>query len=105
MKSSDFLIYGIKSLSQTVLPKFEPAILTSEFDSFEDVRELFEGGISLPTDEISKICHLPVLKELFRTDGEQVLKFPPPHVIKGVLHILIELLVISMALEKFTPYI
>ena len=97
MKSSDFLTFGIKSLAQNVLPQFQSAFgLNSEFDSFDDVRALFEGGIRLPTDAISKISPLPVIKELFRTDDEQVLKFPPPHVIKGVLHILIELLVINI---------
>ncbi|KAH1085205.1 hypothetical protein GYH30_017287 [Glycine max] len=83
LKSSDFLTYGIKSIAQTVLPTFQSAFgLNAEFDRFDDVRGLFEGGIHLPTDALSKISPLPVLKEIFRTDGEQVLKFPPPHVIK-----------------------
>ncbi|XP_057732739.1 seed linoleate 9S-lipoxygenase-like [Arachis stenosperma] len=87
LKSSDFLIYGIKSLSQNVLPLFESLIFDldftpNEFDSFDEVRELFEGGVKLPTDMLSKISPLPALKEIFRTDGEQTLKFPPPHVIR-----------------------
>ncbi|KAJ1420347.1 PLAT/LH2 domain [Sesbania bispinosa] len=87
LKSSDFLTYGIKSLSQNVLPLFESVFLDSdftpnEFDSFEEVRALYEGGIKLPTDVISQISPLPVLKEIFRTDGENVLQFPTPHVIK-----------------------
>ncbi|KAL2337922.1 hypothetical protein Fmac_012368 [Flemingia macrophylla] len=83
LKSSDFLTYGIKSLTQNVLPQFQSAFgLNAEFDSFEDVRCLFEGGLFLPTDAISKISPIPVIKEIFRTDGEQFLKFPPPHVIR-----------------------
>ncbi|XP_047175992.1 seed linoleate 9S-lipoxygenase-2 isoform X2 [Vigna umbellata] len=86
LKSSDFLAYGIKSLSQYVLPAFESMfslnLTPNEFDSFQDVRDLCEGGIKLPTEVISSIALLPVIKELFRTDGEQVLKFPTPHVIK-----------------------
>ncbi|XP_027343811.1 seed linoleate 9S-lipoxygenase-2-like [Abrus precatorius] len=86
LKSSDFLTYGIKSLSQYVLPAFQSAFdlnfTRPEFDSFQEVRDLYEGGIKLPTDVISTISPLPVIKELFRTDGEQVLKFPPPHVIQ-----------------------
>ncbi|XP_027336929.1 seed linoleate 9S-lipoxygenase-like isoform X2 [Abrus precatorius] len=85
LKSSDFLTYGIKSLSQDVIPMFQSAIFDlsvtkSEFDSFDDVHQLYEGGIKLPTNIISQISPLPVLSEIFRTDGESVLKFPPPHV-------------------------
>ncbi|KAK2353195.1 seed linoleate 9S-lipoxygenase [Trifolium repens] len=87
LKSSDFLMYGIKSLSQDVLPLFQSVIFDlnftpNEFDSFDEVRGLFEGGIKLPTDVLSKISPLPALKEILRTDGEQVLKFPPPQVIR-----------------------
>ncbi|KAL5062711.1 hypothetical protein RYX36_024448 [Vicia faba] len=87
LKSSDFLMFGIKSLSHDVMPLFQSVIFDlnftpNEFDSFDEVRGLHEGGIKLPTDIISKISPLPALKEIFRTDGEQVLKFPPPHVIK-----------------------
>ncbi|XP_061360244.1 seed linoleate 9S-lipoxygenase-like [Gastrolobium bilobum] len=87
LKSSDFLTYGIKSLSQDVLPLFQSLIFDlnftpNEFASFDDVRGLYEGGITLPTNILSKFSPLPVLQEIFRTDGEQVLKFPPPHVIK-----------------------
>lgn len=73
-----------------MLPAFESAFdmnfTPNEFDSFQDVRDLFEGGIKLPLDVISTISPLPVIKELFRTDGEQCLKFPPPHIIQGDIH-------------------
>ncbi|XP_057455132.1 seed linoleate 9S-lipoxygenase-like [Lotus japonicus] len=87
LKSSDFFTYGIKSLSQDVLPLFESAIFDlnftpNEFDSFDEVRALYDGGIQLPTSIISKISPLPVLKEIFRTDGENVLQFPKPHVVR-----------------------
>ncbi|OIW11835.1 hypothetical protein TanjilG_14647 [Lupinus angustifolius] len=80
LKSSDFLIYTLKSLSQAVLPALQ-SVIFGEFGSFDEVRGLQEGGIKLPTDVLSAISPLPALKEIFRTDGEQVLKFPPPHVI------------------------
>ena len=89
MKSSDFLAYGLKSISQDVLPALQSAFdinfTPNEFDSFEQVHELYEGGIKLPTDVISQISPLPVLKEIFRTDGEQFLKFPTPKVIQGII--------------------
>ncbi|XP_057432001.1 seed linoleate 9S-lipoxygenase-3-like, partial [Lotus japonicus] len=44
--------------------------------------DLYEGGIKLPTYILNKINPLPVLKEVFRTDGEQFLKFPPAKVIQ-----------------------
>jgi len=88
LKSSDSLIYGLKSLSQNVIPLLKSAIFdlrvtSSEFDSFDDVRSLYEGGLKLPTNILSQISPLPALKEIFRTDGENVLQFPPPHVIRG----------------------
>lgn len=83
-------MYGIKSISQTVMPLLK-SVICDEFSSFEDVRGLYEGGIKLPTDILSQIAPLPALKEILRTDGEQALKFPPPHVIKGTLFILVAL--------------
>ena len=92
MKSSDFLTYGLKSVSQNLLPALESTFdlnfTPNEFDSFDDVHSLYSGGIKLPTDVISKISPLPVLKEILRTDGEQALKFPPPKVIQGISHII-----------------
>ncbi|XP_020218679.1 seed linoleate 9S-lipoxygenase-2 [Cajanus cajan] len=86
LKSSDFLSYGIKSLSRNFLPAlksvFDLNFTPNEFDSFEEVRSLCEGGIKLPTDILCKISPLPVLKEIFRTDGESVLKFSVPDLIK-----------------------
>lgn len=76
-----------------MLPTFQKAFgFNNEFDTFEDVRGLFEGGLYLPTDVISKISPIPVLKEILRTDGEQVLKFPPPHVIRGIVYMLVIIL-------------
>ncbi|XP_020218680.1 linoleate 9S-lipoxygenase 1 [Cajanus cajan] len=83
LKSSDFLTYGIKAITQNVLPRFQSAFgSNAEFESFEDVRGLYEGGLCLPTDIISNISSIPAVKEIFRTDGEQFLKFPPPQVIR-----------------------
>lgn len=91
LKSSDFLVYGLKSVSQDVIPLLQSAFdinfTPTEFDSFDDVFDLYEGGIKLPTDIISQISPLPVLSEIFRTDGEQFLKFPTPKVIQGISYL------------------
>lgn len=89
LKMADFLTYGLKSVSQSLKPKIE-AFVDSEFDSFEEVRELYEGGLKLPEGLLKAISdQMPaqMLKEIFRTDGERFLKFPVPLVIKGILHI------------------
>ncbi|MED6118733.1 Lox2p [Stylosanthes scabra] len=86
LKSSDFLTYGLKSVAQDVMPvltdAFDGNILTLEFDNFAEVDKLYTGGITLPTNFLSKIAPLPVLKEILRTDGEQFLKYPPPKVMQ-----------------------
>jgi len=91
LKFSDFLAYALKSLGQVLLPEITSLCdkTINEFDTFEDVLNLYEGGIKLPNGPtISKIRdHIPweMLKELVRNDGERLLKFPKPDVIKGAL--------------------
>ncbi|KHN11256.1 Linoleate 9S-lipoxygenase [Glycine soja] len=51
-----------------------------EFTSFDDVHGLYEVGIKLPTDALSKLSPITLFKELFQTEGEQALKFPKPKV-------------------------
>ncbi|MED6113810.1 Lox2p [Stylosanthes scabra] len=85
LKSSDFLVYILKSASQNVIPQLQsalPLFNQSEFNSFEDVRGLYTGGVKLPTNILSDLSPIPLFKELFRTDGEQALKFPEPLIIK-----------------------
>ncbi|KAK7255639.1 hypothetical protein RIF29_29054 [Crotalaria pallida] len=86
LKSSDFLVYILKSASQNVIPQLQSALSLQfnqpEFNSFEDVRGLYDGGIKLPTNILSDLSPIPLFKELFRTDGEQTLKFPEPKVIQ-----------------------
>ncbi|RVX18906.1 putative linoleate 9S-lipoxygenase 5 [Vitis vinifera] len=53
---------------------------------FQDVLDLYEGGIKVPEgpllDKIKDNIPLEMLKELVRTDGEHLFKFPMPQVIK-----------------------
>ncbi|XVF63141.1 hypothetical protein PTKIN_Ptkin09bG0065000 [Pterospermum kingtungense] len=88
VKFSDFLAYAVKSLFQILIPEiaalFDKTI--NEFDSFQDVLDLYEGGVKLPNDAtIKKIREcLPweMIRELARNDGEKLMKFPMPAVIK-----------------------
>ncbi|KAK9725481.1 hypothetical protein RND81_05G146800 [Saponaria officinalis] len=84
IKFSDFLAYALKSLSQIVLPELKH-LFDKEFDSFEDVMKLYEGGFKLPEGALAKLRdRIPweLLKELLRSDGGNFLKLPMPEVIK-----------------------
>ncbi|KAJ0982691.1 hypothetical protein J5N97_010946 [Dioscorea zingiberensis] len=88
LKMSDFLGYALKALVQALLPSLEALVDTTpfEFDSFQDVLNLYEGGIALPDipalNEIKDAIPLEMIKELVRTDGEHLLKLPLPQVIQ-----------------------
>ncbi|MQM17272.1 hypothetical protein Taro_050241 [Colocasia esculenta] len=88
MKMSDFLAYAIKSVSQSLLPALEAAVDTTpfEFDTLQDVMNLYEGGIVLPDspvfEDVRNKIPFQLIKELIRTDGEHLLKLPLPQVIK-----------------------
>ncbi|MCL7029019.1 hypothetical protein MKW94_013693 [Papaver nudicaule] len=87
LKMSDFLAYSLKSISQVLLPGIMSFFdsTPTEFDTLQQVHDLHEGGFSVPSGVIDSIRHsipLQMIKEIFRTDGEHVLKFPVPHVVK-----------------------
>ncbi|EEF49838.1 probable linoleate 9S-lipoxygenase 5 [Ricinus communis] len=88
LKMADFLAYALKSIAQFIKPELEAVFdkTPNEFDSFDDVLKLYEGGLKLPEgpllDNIIKNIPLEMLKEIFRTDGERLFKFPMPQVIK-----------------------
>ncbi|KAJ7980061.1 Lipoxygenase [Quillaja saponaria] len=88
LKFSDFLAYALKSLAQVAFPELISLCdkTINEFDTFQDVLNLYEGGLKLPTGPtLSKIRErIPwaLIKELVRNDGERFLKFPIPDVIK-----------------------
>jgi linoleate 9S-lipoxygenase len=85
-KSSDFLVYILKSASQNIVPRLRSVVTGQfnqpEFNTFADVRSLYDGGIKVPTNFLSDLSPIPLFKELFRTDGESALKFVPPKVVQ-----------------------
>lgn len=91
VKFSDFLAYSLKSVAQVLLPEIKSLCdkTINEFDTFEDVLDIYEGSIKLPSGPLaSKLRELvpyELLRELIRNDGERFLKFPVPDVIKGIL--------------------
>ncbi|XP_077213720.1 putative linoleate 9S-lipoxygenase 5 [Tasmannia lanceolata] len=88
IKMSDFLAYALKALVQFLVPELKSLLdaTPSEFDTLQDVLNLYEGGIKLPecpaVDAIKNLIPLEMIKELVRTDGERFLKFPMPQVIQ-----------------------
>ncbi|KAK4482877.1 hypothetical protein RD792_010050 [Penstemon davidsonii] len=88
VKFSDFIGYALKSMGQIMVPELKSVFdkTINEFDTFQDVLNLYEGGIKLPEghtlDKIREYIPGELLKELIRSDGEQLLKFPMPDVIK-----------------------
>eukprot|EP01018_Ginkgo_biloba_P038521 Gb_36878 [translate_table: standard] len=87
LKMSDFLGYALKSVVQFLVPElksiFDPP--PNEFDSFDDVMKLYSDGIKLPDNPIVEaakdLIPLELIKELVRTDGEKLLKYPYPQVV------------------------
>ncbi|KAE8726454.1 Linoleate 9S-lipoxygenase 6 [Hibiscus syriacus] len=87
LKLSDFITYSLKSLVNQIIPLLEAFVnfTPNEFDSFKDVDNLYFNGIPLPTGLINQLASnipLETMKEFFRSDGQQLLKFPVPNVIK-----------------------
>ncbi|CAL9003387.1 unnamed protein product [Prunus brigantina] len=88
LKLSDFLAYALKSIVQFIRPELEALFdkTPNEFDSLEDVLKLYKGGIPLPEGLLKDIGdNIPaeMLKEIFRTDGAELLRFPMPQVIEA----------------------
>ncbi|MED6138211.1 Linoleate 9S-lipoxygenase 5 [Stylosanthes scabra] len=89
LKFSDFLAYALKSIAQVLLPEIRSLCdkTINEFDTFQDVLDIYEGSLKLPSPALaSKLRDLipyELFRELVRNDGERFLKFPVPDVIKA----------------------
>uniref|UniRef100_A0A0C9S917 Lipoxygenase n=1 Tax=Wollemia nobilis TaxID=56998 RepID=A0A0C9S917_9CONI len=87
LKMADFLAYGLKSVAQFSLPELKSRFdsTRNEFDSFDDIMELYSDGIKLPDNPLlaaaKSLIPLELIKELVRTDGEKLISFPKPQII------------------------
>lgn len=93
IKMGDFLTYALKSVTTGLLPALQAIfdITPNEFDSFQDVLNLYENGLPVPhlplLDELRQRIPFEMIKEVLRTEhGQQLLKLPKPAIIKGKNH-------------------
>ncbi|KAL2942162.1 putative linoleate 9S-lipoxygenase 5 [Bienertia sinuspersici] len=88
IKLSDFLADTVKSLSQGVTGLLNSVFdkTPKEFDSFQDVLSMYEGGFKLPDNillgKVRENIPTQFLKALARSDDAQILKYPMPAIIK-----------------------
>ncbi|MQL94640.1 hypothetical protein Taro_027298 [Colocasia esculenta] len=86
LKMSDFLGYAIKSVNQSIFPALGAVVdeTPMEFDTFQDILDFYEGGVEATNLSVLKdMIPLEMIKELVRSDGEQILKFPLPQVLQS----------------------
>ncbi|XP_071725507.1 probable linoleate 9S-lipoxygenase 5 [Rutidosis leptorrhynchoides] len=92
LKSSDFLAYGLEAILKFILPEFEALTddTFDEFDSFDDILNLYIGGIKLPEgpllDNLLQNIPFEIFKELIRSDGGGIAKYSTPKVIQADLY-------------------
>ncbi|KAG8062207.1 hypothetical protein GUJ93_ZPchr0003g17214 [Zizania palustris] len=88
LKMADFLGFSLKAIIEGVLPIIRTYVDTTpkEFDSFEDIMKLYEGGLKVTNEsalaEIRKKIPFDLIKSLLPAAGDHILKMPLPHVIR-----------------------
>uniref|UniRef100_A0A0D9VXV1 Lipoxygenase n=1 Tax=Leersia perrieri TaxID=77586 RepID=A0A0D9VXV1_9ORYZ len=88
LKMADFLGYSIKAITEGIVPAIRTYVDTTpgEFDSFQDIINLYEGGLKLPDvpalEELRKRFPLQLIKDLLPAAGDYILKLPIPQIIK-----------------------
>lgn len=89
LKMSDFLGNGLKSILQFLHPLFLDLCESDghEFEDFNKVIQLYEGGFKLKEGPLLNIIFenipLQLLKQILPLDDEGFFKFPKPDIIRG----------------------
>ena len=84
---ADFLSQSLKSVAHALQAALRASfdMTPTEFDSFEDALKIYEEGIKLRVEPVLKEkTYVDMLKGLLYIDGAPHLKYPEPHVIKGI---------------------
>lgn len=102
LRMSDFLAQGLEAILKFLLPEFEALFddTINEFDTFEDFLKLYTGGIKLPQGPLLEHIPLQFFKELVRSDGEGLLKYSLPQVIRGTIKAVTDLYVMFLPEQK-----
>ncbi|KAI3924522.1 hypothetical protein MKW92_013306 [Papaver armeniacum] len=86
LKFSDFLAVSIKSLGQVLLPEIKGICskTCNEFDSFEDVLQIYNGWEKerIDPNSLKSSGGFELMKEFLRSDGELPLTYPKADVIQ-----------------------
>ncbi|CAN6309720.1 unnamed protein product [Urochloa humidicola] len=88
LKMSDFLGYSIKAIARGIVLAVRTYVDTTpgEFDSFQDILNLYEGGIKLPKiqalEDMRKHIRPQLVKDLLPVGGDYLFKLPIPQIIK-----------------------
>ncbi|XP_077209998.1 putative linoleate 9S-lipoxygenase 5 [Tasmannia lanceolata] len=89
VKMSDFLENAIKAVVQSLLPLLEGLCngTPNEFVTFQEVLNMYQGGIQLPfspvVDAIKNLIPIEMISDIISTDGQRLLKYPLPQVIQA----------------------
>ncbi|KAM0906990.1 hypothetical protein ACQ4PT_016403 [Festuca glaucescens] len=88
VKKADFTSYLLKAISTGILPLARELLDTAvprEFDDFQDMYKLYEGGIKIPDVPVMDLMFkvFPPLKSICPSGGSYLLKMPMPEVIKN----------------------
>nr|UDP26497.1 lipoxygenase 4 [Tulipa gesneriana] len=83
LKMSDFLGNSLKSVLQGIVPGLQGLLFNKDFNTYQDVLDLYYKGIPLPQiPGLGDTIPFELIKDLVAPDGARLFKMPVPQVIK-----------------------